>query len=303
MNGVEEREYKQSFIAARQVTPREPDASSTGWTVKGLRRMGTEQRGSRRNAFCVAVLRSANAVADATVACNLASALAAKGLRTLLVLPPPPGQAAEKTSWDDKPSFHQMLTALAEFSYARTESEFGSYDLLIASSGSANDMGTAPPFQRPQRLLKLALDPYRDDYDYIVIDCPSSPPVSALNGLSAAQAVLLPLLCEFNAINELSKRVSQVKSIKQTMNPELGIAGILRLEHSTEYFRSSEFAVELESHFWDRLLRTAVTNDGTSSNLVNFTNSAKLSESARPNGCNFIMIADEVIERCAKLRR
>src|SRR5207253_2794952 len=151
----------------------------------------------------------------------------------------------------------------------RVRSESGGFDLVPANrelAGAEVELVTLP--ERETRLkdalalairqIADAIDSVREDYDYILLDCPPSLSLLTLNGLCAAQSVLIPMQCEYYALEGLSDLVQTIKKVRAHLNPQLEIEGLLRTMYDPRNTLALNVSADLQKHFGDKLYRTVI---------------------------------------------
>ena len=111
--------------------------------------------------------------------------------------------------------------------------------------------------QREQR-LKIALSNVKDEYDFILIDCPPALSMLTLNGLCAAHGVIIPMQCEYYALEGLSDLVNTIKIVHAKMNPDLQVIGLLRVMFDPRMMLSQQVSTQLEKHFGDKVFKTII---------------------------------------------
>ena len=200
-------------------------------------------------------------VGKTTTAVNLAASFAHRGKRVLLIDLDPQGNAT-MGSGIDKNAFEtgtlNILLGESELKPALLRSETGHYDVL-ASNRDLTGVDIAL-MQRPARelCLKNALAPLLDDYDYVLIDCPPTLSLLMLNGLAAADSVLIPMVCEYYALEGLSDLLATIRRIRQTINPKLDIAGVVFVMFTSQNRLSLEVSSQLRNYFGQRVLDTVI---------------------------------------------
>ena len=209
----------------------------------------------------LAVANQKGGVGKTTSAVNLDASLAHKGQRVLLIDLDPQGNATTG-SGIDKTDFtagvYHVLLGEADAAAARLRSEEGGYDLLAANRSLAGaEIELVQELAREMR-LKQALAAVSGDYDYILIDCPPTLTLLTLNGLVAAHGVLVPMVCEYYALEGISDLVATVRKIRTAINPRLDIYGIVRTLYSNQNRLSQDVSAQLQQHFADKVFATTI---------------------------------------------
>jgi len=213
------------------------------------------------SARILAVANQKGGVGKTTTSVNLAAGLAGTGRRVLLVDLDPQGNATMGSGIDKRAlqrTVYHVLLGLGELATIRTRSERGQFDLLPANRELAGAEIELVELPNRESRLKAALARVDGDYDFIFIDCPPSLSLLTLNGLVAAQAVLIPMQCEYYALEGLSDLVGTIKRVRTHLNPALEIAGLLRTMYDPRNTLSLQVSQQLEAHFGDKVFRTLV---------------------------------------------
>jgi len=208
----------------------------------------------------LAVTNQKGGVGKTTSAVNLAASLVAIGQRVLLVDLDPQGNATMGSGIDKRSlahSVYQLLVGTAPWERVCVQSPNG-YDVLPANrdlAGAEIDLVELP---RREHRLADALLPHRATYDYILIDCPPSLSLLTLNGLCAANAMLIPMQCEYFALEGLSDLVDTLRRIRRNLNPGIDIEGILRTMFDPRSTLSRQVAEQLARHFPGKVFETVI---------------------------------------------
>ncbi|WP_221793230.1 ParA family protein [Oceanobacter mangrovi] len=209
----------------------------------------------------LAITNQKGGVGKTTTAINLAASLAATKRRVLLLDLDPQGNATMGSGIDKyslENSLYEVLTKRCEIEDAIVAAEGAGYDLLPANGDlTAAEVELINVIGREQRLVR-ALDRVRDRYDYILIDCPPSLNMLTINALVAAEGVVIPMQCEYYALEGLSALMDTIESIQEAYNPTLRIEGLLRTMYDPRNSLTNDVSAQLQQHFGDRVYDTVI---------------------------------------------
>ena len=209
--------------------------------------------------FCVA--NQKGGVGKTTTTVNLAAGLAQIGRRVLVVDLDPQGNATMGSGVDKRtldPSVYDVLLESASIAEARRPSPKGGYDIVGANRELAGAEVELVGLDRRDKRLRGALAAVADDYDVVLIDCPPSLSLLTLNGLACAHGVVVPMQCEYFALEGLSDLVNTIKQVHANINPELEVIGILRVMFDPRITLQTQVSAQLKAHFGDRVFDTVI---------------------------------------------
>jgi chromosome partitioning protein len=209
--------------------------------------------------FCVA--NQKGGVGKTTTSVNLAAGLARLGKRVLLVDLDPQGNATMGSGIDKRsldPSVYDVLLESASVTEAKRSSPKGGYDVLGANRELAGAEIELVGVERRNKRLQSALVPVDADYDMILIDCPPSLNLLTLNGLACAHGVIVPMQCEYFALEGLSDLVNTIKQVHANINPALEVIGILRVMFDPRITLQAQVSEQLKAHFGERVFDTVI---------------------------------------------
>lgn len=209
----------------------------------------------------LAITNQKGGVGKTTTTINLAASLAAAKQRVLLVDLDPQGNATMGSGVEkrDLPAtVYHVLLGSSSLKETRRRSEVGKYDVLPANRDLAGAEIELIDFPQRETRLKEALETVEDEYDYVLIDCPPSLNLLTLNGLCAARSVMIPMQCEYYALEGLSDLVNTIQKVRANLNPVLEIEGLLRTMFDPRNTLAQQVSDQLQQHFGDKVYRTVI---------------------------------------------
>jgi chromosome partitioning protein len=252
------------------------------------------------DARIIAVVNQKGGVGKTTTSVNLAAALARAGHRTLLVDLDPQGNATMGSGVDKRAAartVYHVLLGLGEPDKIRLRSEQGGYDLLPANRELAGAEVELVDLNNREGRLKAALASVQAEYEFVFIDCPPSLSLLTLNGLVAAQAVLIPMQCEYYALEGLSDLVGTIKRVRANLNPQLEITGLVRTMYDTRNTLAQQVSAQLETHFGDKVYRSMVPRNVRLAEAPSYGIPAVVWDPESKGAQAYLALAGEILER------
>ena len=251
----------------------------------------------------ITIANQKGGVGKTTTAVNLAGALAATKRRVLMVDMDPQGNATMGSGIDKREleySVCDVLLGEANASQTRVRSADGGYDVLPANADlTAAEVQLVNKIGR-ERQLVLALEPVSHDYDYILIDCPPSLNMLTVNSLVAADGVVIPMQCEYYALEGLSSLLDTIEQIRINLNPDIRIEGLLRTMYDSRNNLSNDVSSELVEHFGNRVYRTVIPRNVSLAEAPSFGQSIINYDRNSRGSMAYLALAGEVLRRDAK---
>ena len=253
--------------------------------------------------FCIA--NQKGGVGKTTTTLNLAAGLAKLGQRVLMVDLDPQGNATMGSGVDKRQialTVYDVLLESASVAEARLQSEKlvkggCSYDILGANRELAGAEVELVELERRDKRLKQALAEVDKDYDFILIDCPPSLSMLTLNGLCCANGVIVPMQCEYFALEGLTDLVNTIKQVHANLNKDLQIIGLLRVMFDPRITLQQQVSEQLKDHFGDKVFNAVIPRNVRLAEAPSYGVPGVVFDPSSKGAQAFIKFAQEIIHR------
>ncbi|AXP81433.1 Sporulation initiation inhibitor protein Soj [Mariniflexile rhizosphaerae] len=250
----------------------------------------------------IAIANQKGGVGKTTTSINLAASLGVLEKRVLLIDADPQANATSGIGLDVESieiGTYQLLEHSSSARDAILKTETPNLDIIPAHIDLVAIEIELVDKEAREYMLKKALQEIKDDYDYILIDCAPSLGLLTLNALTAADAVIIPIQCEYFALEGLGKLLNTIKSVQKIHNPELDIEGLLLTMYDSRLRLSNQVVEEVQKHFNDMVFQTIIQRNVKLSEAPSFGESIINYDAASKGATNYLSLAKEIINKNA----
>ena len=254
----------------------------------------------------IAVANQKGGVGKTTTSVNLAASLAATKRKILLIDLDPQGNATMGSGVDkyaDITTCYDLLVENKPFEEVVIRETSGGYDLLAANGDvTAAEVKMMDMFARELK-LRNALKEAGANYDFIFIDCPPSLSMLTVNAMAAANSILVPMQCEYYALEGLTALMDTIQQLASVVNPDLAIEGILRTMYDPRNRLANDVSEQLKNHFGDKVYRTVIPRNVRLAEAPSFGAPVMYYDKSSTGAKAYLALAGEIIRRAEKEKK
>lgn len=252
----------------------------------------------------ISIANQKGGVGKTTTAINLAASLAAVEHPTLVIDIDPQSNTTSGLGIDSKTvsnSVYEVMIGSADINETIRKTELDFLDLVPAHINLVGAEIEMIDREERERILKKAIEEVRHKYDFVIIDCPPSLGLLTINALTSSDSIVIPVQCEYFALEGLGQLLNTIKIVRQHLNPELDIEGVLLTMYDTRTRLSNQVADEVKRYFDDRVFKAVIARNVRLAEAPSFGKPALLYDSTSIGAKNYLALAREIIKRNKKL--
>ncbi|MAO64527.1 MAG: chromosome partitioning protein ParA [Balneola sp.] len=252
----------------------------------------------------ISIANQKGGVGKTTTAINLAASLAAVEHPTLVIDIDPQSNTTSGLGIDTKTvtnSVYEIMIGSTDIEETIRQTELDFLDLVPSHINLVGAEIEMIDREERERILKKAIESVRDKYDFVIIDCPPSLGLLTINALTASDSIVIPVQCEYFALEGLGQLLNTIKIVRQHLNPELDIEGVLLTMYDTRTRLSNQVAEEVKRYFDERVFKAVIARNIRLAEAPSFGKPALLYDSTSVGAKNYLALAREIIKKNKKL--
>ncbi len=259
-----------------------------------------EQKGLNSMGKIIAIANQKGGVGKTTTTVNLAASLGVLQKKVLLIDADPQANASSGLGIDVESvekGTYQLLEHNCTAKEAIQNTTAPNVDIIPAHIDLVASEIELVHVEKREYMLQIALEPIKDNYDFILIDCAPSLGLLTLNALTAADAIIIPIQCEYFALEGLGKLLNTIKSVQRIHNPNLDIEGLLLTMYDSRLRLSNQVVEEVQNHFHDMVFKTIIQRNVRLSEAPSFGESIINYDVNSKGASNYLSLAKEIISK------
>ena len=250
----------------------------------------------------ISIANQKGGVGKTTTTINLSSLLAAAEKRTLLIdIDPQANSSSGLSVTNHNPSVYEVLVGTQNIKEVIINTFMPFLDMLPSNINLVGAEIEMVDLENRETLLRSALDEIKNEYDYILIDCPPSLGLLTLNSLTASDSVLIPVQCEYFALEGLGQLLNTINIVKKHFNKDLAIEGVLLTMFDQRLRLSHQVAEEVRKYFGDKVYNTVINRNVRISEAPSYGKPIILYDAISSGAQNYMQLASELLERNSAL--
>lgn len=246
----------------------------------------------------ISITNQKGGVGKTSTAINLSASIAAAEYKTLVIdIDPQANSTHHLGIYDSEKTVYDVIIGAESISECIVNTYMPNLDILPSTIDLVGAEVELVSFENREKLLKDALEEFKDDYDYVIIDCPPSLSLLTLNALTASDSVIIPVQCEYFALEGLGQLLNTINIVRKQLNPKLYINGVLLTMYDQRLNLSNQVVEEVKKYFGDKVFNSIIYRNVRISEAPSHAKPVILYDAISTGARNYISLASEVISR------